>query len=340
MIILQSIGKYSKYLPVIILIAGFRIISAQEVFIKAELDTNRALIGDQLHLYLTVEKPADLRMDFPVLKDTITRKIEIVGDSYTDTVSVSQNRVAFGRNLLITVFDTGTFEIPSLDFLAYSGQFPDTFTTLPLQFMVSSVKADTTLRDIKGNFKAPVNLAEILYYIKENYPFGLILIGIGLLTWYIIRSLRKRRGRGMDIQKEIPFELPEVIALRELEKIREEKPWLHNKVKLYYINMSDVLRRYIEGRFNIMALEQTTGEILLALKSTVCAASDLNSLAGILRLADLVKFAKVIPAVEENALQVDLAVAFVRNTSVRDEEIKPEDVPQENLIQNNVTTHA
>lgn len=64
-----------------------------------------------------------------------------------------------------------------------------------------------------------------------------------------------------------------------------------------------------------MALEQTTDEILRELKSAGCEASDHTHLAGILKLADLVKFAKVIPADEENAVQVELAAGFVRSTS-------------------------
>jgi len=340
MLILHYIKKYGKYLPAIILIVRFGLISAQEVVVKAELDTNRALIGDQLHLFLSVEKPVDLRMDFPGLKDTITRKIEIISDSFTDTVSVSENRVTFGRNLLITVFDTGSFTVPPLDFLVYAEPSPDTIRTLPIAFMILPVKTDTTLRDIKGNFKTPVNMAEILYYMKKDYPYGLLLAGIGLLTLFIVRYIRKRRRQGKDIQKEKPVEMPEIIALRELEKIRNEKPWMHNKVKLYYINVSDILRHYIEGRYHIMALEQTTGEILQALKSTACANSDLNNLGGILKLADLVKFAKVKPSVEENALQVDLATEFVRNTSAQEAETRPENVPQEDLIHHNIETNA
>jgi hypothetical protein len=65
-----------------------------------------------------------------------------------------------------------------------------------------------------------------------------------------------------------------------------------------------------------MALEQTTEEILLALKLKDCKTTDLRCLAGILKLADLVKFAKVIPAEEENTVQVDWAAEFVRNTAL------------------------
>ena len=57
------------------------------------------------------------------------------------------------------------------------------------------------------------------------------------------------------------LELPEVIALAGACKLKGRKPWIHKQVKHYYIRLSEILRRYIEGRYQIMALEQTTDEI-------------------------------------------------------------------------------
>ncbi len=305
--------------PAAILILGLSQIRAQEVIIKAELDTNRALIGDQLRLHLSVEKPAGVTIFFPVVKDTLARKIEIVSETNTDTAAVQPDRQVLSRDLLITVFDTGFFEIPPLQFIAHSQVSHDTLQTPAISFEIVAVKSDTTLRDIKGNYKAPVNMAEIYAYIKEYYPYGLIAVALGLLIGYLVRYFRKRFGRSQVIPREVSSELPEVIALRELEKLKGEKPWLHHKVKLYYTGLSEILRTYLESRFQIMALEQTTDEILRELKSAGCETSDHTHLAGILKLADLVKFAKVIPADEENAVQVELAAGFVRSTSSRAE---------------------
>jgi hypothetical protein len=301
--------------PAVILILGFSHLLAQEVIVNAELDTNRALIGDQIRLHLSVEKPVGIHVVFPELKDTLSRKIEIVSETNMDTASVRQNRETISRDLQITVFDTGFFEIPSLPFVATSLDSQDTLQTTPIYFEILAVKSDTTLRDIKANYRAPLNMAEIYAYVKENYPYGLVAIGVVLLIGYLVRYIRKHRGRNRMVPREVTPELPEVIALRELGKLKEEKPWLHQKVKLYYTGISDILRTYIESRFQIMALEQTTDEILRELKSAGCETSDHTHLAGILHLADLVKFAKVIPADKENEVQVDLAAGFVRSTS-------------------------
>jgi hypothetical protein len=315
----------------VILILGFSQVRAQEVKINVELDTNRALIGDQLRLHLSVEKPVGIHIVFPELRDTLTRKIEIVSETSTDTTSVRQNRETLSRDLQITVFDTGFFEIPSLRFITTSQDSLDTLQTSPIYFEIVSVKSDTTLRDIKGNYRAPVNMAEIYAYMKENYPYGLVAVGVVFLIWYLVRYIRRRLGKSKVVSREVTLELPEVIALRELGKLKEEKPWLNHKVKLYYTGISDILRTYIESRFQIMALEQTTDEILRELKSVGCDASDHTNLAGILKLADLVKFAKVIPGDEENEVQVDLAAGFVRSTSYADNESREGNLQKSNM---------
>jgi hypothetical protein len=337
MSIIRFIQRFIGTITIIGLMLGVSITSAQEVTVKAELDTNRALIGDQLKLHLSVEKPADLRIDFPVLRDTITDKIEIVGDPFTDTATVSQGRVVIQRELLITVFDTGLFEIPSLYFHTQKGQSLDSIPTLPLFFEILAVKTDSTLRDIKGNFKAPLNLGEIYAYIKEYYPYGLLVIAAGILFWLILRYIRKKLGKGRVAIRETPAELPEIAALRELEKLKADKLWLQNKVKLYYIRLSEILRNYIEDRFNIMAPEQTTDEILQALHSSWCPVSDQKRLTDLLKLSDLVKFAKVIPGEEENAVQVDQAVEFVQNTSNRTEVDPRGSDLMKNVMQSKIT---
>jgi|WetSurSiteA1Bulk_404760.scaffolds.fasta_scaffold00012_13 hypothetical protein len=330
--------RNTGWVVAVLLVSVSTLAYAQEVTVRAELDTNRALIGDQLTLFLSVVKPPDLKIDFPALKDTISRKVEIISDSYSDTTYISKSRIAFGRTLVLTVFDTGFFVIPSLDFVTHQGLSTDTLHTSALHFEILSVKTDSTLHGIKSNMKAPLSMKEVLYYARRYYPFIILFVALVALMFYVVRKIRRKRGQGEATAKEIPAELPEIVALRELERLKDEKPWLHGKVKHYHIQVSETLRRYIEGRYNIMALEQTTDEILIALKSPVCKTADHSMLSGILKLADLVKFAKVIPEENENAAQVDLAAEFVRSTSQHADAGIPDADPRKTLNHHNMLT--
>jgi hypothetical protein len=314
-------GRYTNDLlnkvRIVFLITGCFLspdILAQQITATAELDTNRALIGDQIGLTIRVEKPDDWQIFFPEFKDTLGSKVEIISQSPTDTLQTHKGSSLLSRYLLISVFDTGVFEIPSLTFIGSKDQFSDTAKTNSLAFEIFPVKTDTVLHDIKAIAKAPFGLKELFYYTRKNAFYILGTVFLGFMIWYLIRFFRKRRAADVRGLNGKPVEPPEVIALRGLEKLKDEKPWLKGRVKMYYVDLSEILRRYIEDRYEIMAMEQTTDEIMSVLKSPVCNTAHHALLAGILQLADLVKFAKVVPGERESATQVELAIEFVRNT--------------------------
>lgn len=297
-----------KYFPACFLALWVSILPAQEVQVRAELDTNRARIGDQLRLKLHVDKTTRLHVAFPVLGDSLSPNIEVISKSAIDTVQIRSGREQLSQELLITLFDTGSFEIPPLDFTVHLGSLRDTIATLPVYVEIVPMQLDSTIRDIRANYKAPVNFSEL-------WPFLLGAVLAGLLVWLLVRYFKRRTAAVPEPGPAVPDELPEVIALRELQQLKDEKTWQRAGVKAFYIRHTGIVRTYIERRFNIDAMEQTTDEILGSLKNTGCNGNDRSMLSGMLKLADLVKFAKAIPEQEENARQVDLAIEFVRNTS-------------------------
>lgn len=323
--------KQLAFITISCLYACFLTVSAQEVTINAGLDTNRALIGDQIELRLSVSKPENVVIDFPLLKDTLSDKIEIVKVFEMDTSIGPDGKTRLERNLLISVFDTGFFEVPSLRFIVRDLQQQDTIHTLPVYFEILPVQTDSTIRDIKNIYRVPIGITELV-------PYLLGLITAGILFWFLIRYIHKRDTGILQKSSGKPAELPEVIALRDLEIIKAEKPWMHNQVKSYYIRLSEILRTYIEGRYQITALEQTTDEIMNALKPPVCIFTEHKRLADILKLADLVKFAKVIPGTGENELQVDEAKKFVENTVVRENAESTDADHKQTVVNTNIPT--
>jgi len=303
--------------------------SGQDISVHAMMDTSRAMIGDQLKLIIRLEKPDETTVIFPALQDTLTEKIEIIRKSPIDTSRIDAGRTVLSQDLLITVFDTGFFEIPPLSFAFQNEQLSDTLRTTPLYFEIISLPVDTAIRDIRANLKTPINAAEI-------YPFALGVIALVLIALILVYWIRKWTRKGKAVSDEIPAEPADIIALRELALLREDKPWANKQVKLYYIRLTEILRQYIERRFRIMALEQTTDEILASLKPSANGETSLKRLSRILKLADLVKFAKVIPDPEENAMQLDEAVAFVNSTAQPKDTPEQEDSLDHDPVQSNV----
>jgi hypothetical protein len=119
-----------------------------------------------------------------------------------------------------------------------------------------------------------------------------------------------------------PKEPAHIIALRELDRIKNEKLWQKDKIKEFYSDVTETLRIYIEDRFDIPAMEQTTDEILTNFKYRKELINEklFGNLSQILSLADLVKFAKYIPLPDDNNMTLVEAYFFVNAT--KKEEIK------------------
>ena len=101
--------------------------------------------------------------------------------------------------------------------------------------------------------------------------------------------------------------------MKKLSKLRQEKLWLKDKDKEYQSQLTHTIREYLEKRYQIKALESTTGELKKALGDKVT--TDQNSeLINILQIADLVKFAKAQTTDDLNEQFLDRADDFVRDT--------------------------
>ena len=127
-----------------------------------------------------------------------------------------------------------------------------------------------------------------------------------------------------------------MVALNQLDKIKQEKPWQQGRSKEYHTELTDVVREYIERVFSVNSMEMTSEEILEHLRNLRMEQKTAYSgLKQILKLADLVKFAKWNATPDEHELSLTNAYLFVNQTKVEEtkplEEIKKEE-NKENIV--------
>jgi hypothetical protein len=277
------------------------------VEIRATLDTYQVTIGDQFNLNLFISQPPGIEVKFPEITDSLAGKIEVLRQTDIDTVRMD-NRLELNRKILLTCFDSGFYEIPSLPFALSSADWHDSLFSNPLFLAVNTVPLDSMIRDIKQPIQVPVSFAEIYLYI-------LIGIGVAGLAYFILYLIRKRKRKEPVFSISKPQEPAHVIALRELDELREAKLWQRNEYKQYYTRLTEIIRNYIERRFEIPAMEQTSYDILLSWKDKGYNDQNLYEiLKQLLNLADLVKFAKEKPLPSDNEVNLDNAYVFVRST--------------------------
>lgn len=313
-----------KFRIILVLIAALLAgnIKAQQIKATAALDSANILLGDQVKLFLQIDHPKNVEITFPQVPDTIKGHIEVLGRSPIDTFEGDKdNYIKQVQTYTITCFDSGSYRIPPYWFTLNMNGTIDSVPTNGVTLNVFSMKIDTTKgpTDIKMPYGAPLNLKEVTPYI-----LGVILIGA--IIFFLLYSIkRKKKNKPIFVRPQKPKEPAHVVALRELDRIKDEKIWQQGKSKQYYSELTDALRTYIEDRFEIRAMEQVTDEILdsFRLEKNLLSQKSFLNISQILQLADLVKFAKYEPLPDDNNLTLVNAYFFVNET--KKEEIKKMD---------------
>ena len=164
----------------------------------------------------------------------------------------------------------------------------------------------------------PLTFKEILPWVG-----GALLLAalVALAVWLI----RRRRSSVLAARSDEP---PYVVALRSLDRFKDEKYWAPEKQKAYYSGITDILKAYIDRRFGVDAPEMTTDELFAALKGCDGIRPDVFAeTRSLFELADFVKFAKHTASRDENAKALSTAVGFVTSTYQTElEEERKEDV--------------
>jgi len=296
---------------------------AQSPSATATLESDSLLIGDQVLLKLEVSIPSDHLISWPAYEDTLVNQIEIIKKTNIDTIpSDDPSLKTYFQDLLITGFDSGIYMVPAIQFFhgAKDDTVTDVVSTRPFYIQVHTVEVDTSqaIKPIKPPISAPYTFAEAL-------PWILITLGIILLGLFIFYYIKKRKNAQPVFKIRSKAKLPaHVIALNELEDLRLKKLWQAGKVKEYYTVMTDVIRVYLEDRFDINAVEMTTDEILADMRKQNLESKVQQKLRQTLILADLVKFAKENPLPLDNDNSLSDSIVFVEETIPVQQEDKEE----------------
>ncbi|MDB5143716.1 MAG: hypothetical protein JWQ66_2429 [Mucilaginibacter sp.] len=303
-------GSYRDILMLMLFLACFYSrAGAQNIQVEAKLDKASMPIGAQTVLHVSAHIPAKSVILFPQLKDSIG-KIKIVSGPKPDT-ALDKNDPAnetVTHSYTITSFDEGIYTIPPLEFHTAAGVYKTGTVTL----QIKPVLVDTTkvFYDIKQPFVVSYTFWD---WLRDHWLLVVVILVAVILVTAIIYYL-KNRPKAAIIKKATPILTIDAIALNKLYALRDKKLWQQNEIKLYYIELTDILREYLEMRYHIKAHEQTTGDIFEALKDKDIPAGGRDNLKQLLTLADLVKFAKEKPISAENEQKMDNAIEFIHQT--------------------------
>lgn len=292
--------------------------------VLALIDSNKIKVGDQAHLFLEVTFPAGSNVIFPILKDTLKGGITIVEIGEIDTsYDADDIKVkVLSQQLTITAWDSGFYPIEPFQF-SVNGVL---FETKPILLEVIDVSLDpeADIKDIKSIAETPFSILE---FLKEYWYYFIGTLVLLLILAFIAKYLRSRPKGQIETKKVIPSMPAHEEALAALAALEQQKLWQQDKVKEYYSELTHILRVYLERRFDIHALEQTSDEIILGMRSADIPEVEKKKVMHVLMVADMVKFAKEKPLGSENEAaiaEVKKVVELTKVIEVKEEPNKEE----------------
>lgn len=270
------------------------------VSIETVVGRDSVRVGERLPVRFTLRFPDSLTFE-PVNAlpegDFVPRSV-----SWSDAVDRNGTLSVTGRIVISTLnLEQAVLPPVTLRFTTAAG---DTVTgqTREVRVPVRHVAAaDSELDPLKAQWVAPRS-----WLLPGLALLALLLAVAALVVW---RRWRSKRHTIAPVRPALP---PDVAAFRALAEIERSELLETGRFKEYYSRVVDVLRRYIEARFGVEAMDRTTDELLAALAG---AGVESGGLEELLREADLVKFAKYAPGVEPGRLLLRSVRGYVSRTT-------------------------
>lgn len=260
-----------------------------ELSVKAEVDKASFTVGDKIEYRVSAAYPPEVKLisaipqppeDFLELK-----KVH-------DFSEKEGNQIVEGRRFVFSIYQLGDFilEPVILKFRLPNGEEKELRTNrifLTVESVDRSHQPKTDIRNIKGWLALP-----------RSWRWIILLAGF-LLTAALAFIVRARK------KAPVPAEVPEARlspedrALLELNQLFDSDLLKRGQLKEYFLRFSEILKEYFERRFDIVAAESTTSELMRDLKTKEVPMALRQKIQQVLEMSDLAKFAKWKPALTE-----------------------------------------
>ena len=278
-----------KYIFTLLFLFCFVFITAQDTPQSAEMPTEenniqvleysfkpqKVIFAEPFKLTFTLPEPADFdgeksQKDFEVLSVTKDKKNPLLVEA-----------TVLPLNLKIST-------LTALGFTTANGT---RFQTEPLEIDIEEMPSKITeLIDIRGPYRPRI-----------LWPFILVaLLTAGVIGLIVYLKHKKNKPAPLPLT---PYEKQErpmhEIALSQLDILTQSDLWERQEYKLYYSEISDILRQFLAARFSFDAPKMTARELFKKLKTISDFKFDFNMLQKFQQAISLVKFAKAVPTAEE-----------------------------------------
>jgi hypothetical protein len=278
------------------------------VTVKASVDRNQVTIGDPIRYTVEVSAARETEIIVPVYSGKVG---DFVVSDFGELPTRQENgRTITSRWYTLSIFETGDHLIPAPK-VQYRTPGEDLHDAegnevlVGVTSLLAQEKNAADIRDIKPPEEVPFDWRPVA--VGGAAVLLVALLGVGF--FYLLNRPRRQRL--------LPQQPPHEAALAALNRLRARHLIEEGKFEQYYVQLSAIVRRYLEDRFRLRAPEMTTEEFLSAVASDGrLIPPHRRLLADFLAQADLVKFARHLPSLDDSEGAYNAARRFVEETRV------------------------
>lgn len=299
-------------LSCLLLLLGASVLQAQQPHLDARFSRTEVLSGDSVLLRLTAKVPAGAELTEPILMlPSGFSAFELLRKEPWDTIKQTGSTFLLQRDFVFIAWDSARLQIPPV-LLRYRLLGDTAWQRLQSRPLELSIRFPPVERGVELKPIRPI-AEEPSYWRDVLRPW--MLLPLLLLLWLSVRWWRAYALRQIpEVVQPEPEVLPHEYALQQLALLRENAWWKRGRVKAFHTSLSHILRKYLEDRFGIRALEQTSGEIIDQIRQLHLPEGKINTLSELLQIADLVKFAKAQPPEHFHEEALEKIASFIEET--------------------------
>lgn len=279
-------------------------------------------IGKPVTLSLSLIHSSEVDARFMPITEKLSG-LEVVESPSPSSVSLDGGSTRTSREYVIRGFQKGAYTLGPFELRLIPNGTRDeqgeeilesktiTSSTVTLE-IASTVSADSPLSALRAD--TPPVIIEEESQVGRIAFWVIALLGTIVITVLLVIRRKQKLIGGANIP---PPPSAHQVALTEFEQVRAENLIEKLKAAEYTDVVSDILRRYIEARFDLPAPERTTEEFLESLaRAHVLERQERTFLGEYLTRCDLIKFAAQLPSMRELTELLDTSVEFVNSTAL------------------------
>jgi hypothetical protein len=257
---------------------------------------------------ITAEAPSEVALTLPELKDDFDGLDIAPGQITTEDLPGGRRRVA--HIYVLDPVKVNVYLLPPVEVSWGDGQK----LMVPGTALRVRELTETEL-ELAGKFEG-ITGPEVVSPKRNPAPWVAGALAAALTAAAVAGYLWWRRRQAAE--EAAPPLPPWEVAYRRLRELAARQLPEAGKYGPYYVDLSAILRYYIEDRFQLHAPEQTTPEFLDAAGRAGLLSEDHQGLlARFLRHCDRVKFAQYEPTPEEMEQSYAVVLQFVQETEIR-----------------------